>query len=610
MFLLFLFFSTVFIVFFKEKISRKTILITLVSLFPLILISNLFIWKKLDLSFFQSIIPWILPDLFSESYFYSSIIVTCSLYFFSALLLCGFSHFHVIFKFSWKKLIYLLCNSILIFFSALLYFSSKWTMSYFGNIRFDQIMYTLSQPIEGGSSVQIVDYIKGPLLNASFITIWLIVILGLIIFSENRNKKKYFFLEFKICIINIFIIVGIFLTSFLSINMLGYKDIKAYFFDKTKIYEEYYVSPKDTLIQFDGEKRNLIYIFLESMESSYSSKEYGGAEINNLIPNLTNFALKEGVSFSNSSNLGGMISIPGANQTVSSMFAQTSGLPLRTSGSLDVNDYGGVGSEFMPGAYTLGQVLEKEGYNQMLYIGSPASFGGRDKYFMQHGDYEIRDYYWIQGQGLIPNGYSVWWGVEDEKLFPFAKQSILELANKNEPFNFTLLTTDTHFEDGYVSESTPNLFNDQYSNVIHYSDEQVYNFINWIKEQSFYDNTTIILVGDHPTMDKDFFENIDPNYQRTVYNVILNSPTKVENSINNRIFNATDMFPTTLASLGAKIDGDRLGLGTNLYSTRKTLMEELGEDKYFSEIAKKSDFYNKKIIKGTDYKVESNVSSQ
>ncbi|MGX7231745.1 LTA synthase family protein [Enterococcus italicus] len=606
MFLLFVFFPTVFIIIFKGKVSEKKLLIVLVSLFLLVLISSLFIWKKLDLSFFQSIVPWILPNPFLVPYFYSSIIVTFSLYFFSALLLWGFTHFCVFFKFSWKKIIYILFNSLLIFISALFYFSSKWTMSYFGNIHFDQIMYTLSQPIEGGSSVQITDYIKGSLLNASFITIWLVVIMGLIIFSENRSKQRNIFLEFKIPIISIFTILGIIITSFLSINMLGYKDVKAYFFDKTKIYEKYYVSPEDTLIQFNGEKRNLIYIFLESMESSYSSKEYGGAESNNLIPNLTNLALKEGVSFSNSSNLGGMISIPGANQTVSSMFAQTSGLPLRTSGSLDVNDYGGEGSEFMPGAYTLGQILEKEGYNQMLYIGSPASFGGRDKYFMQHGDYEIRDYYWIQGQGLIPNGYSVWWGVEDEKLFPFAKQSILELANKNEPFNFTLLTTDTHFEDGYASESTPNLFNDQYSNVIHYSDEQVYNFISWIKEQSFYDNTTIILVGDHPTMDKDFFENIDPNYQRTVYNVILNSPTKVENSINNRIFNATDMFPTTLAALGAKIDGNRLGLGTNLYSSRKTLMEELGKNNYIDEIAKKSDFYNKKIIKGTDYQVEFN----
>lgn len=68
-------------------------------------------------------------------------------------------------------------------------------MSYFGNIHFDQIMYTLSQPIEGGSSVQITDYIKGPLLNASFITIWLVVIMGLIIFSENRSKQRNIFLE-------------------------------------------------------------------------------------------------------------------------------------------------------------------------------------------------------------------------------------------------------------------------------------------------------------------------------------------------------------------------------------------------------------------------------
>ena len=36
-----------------------------------------------------------------------------------------------------------------------------------------------------------------------------------------------------------------------------------------------------------------------------------------------------------------------------------------------------------------------------------------------------------------------------------------------------------------------------------------------------------------------------------------------------------DMFPTTLASLGAVIDGDRLGLGTNLFSDKPTLAENL-----------------------------------
>ncbi len=97
MFLLFVFFSTVFIIIFKGKVSEKKLLIVLVSLFLLVLISSLFIWKKLDLSFFQSIVPWILPNPFLVPYFYSSIIVTFSLYFFSALLLWGFTHFCVFF---------------------------------------------------------------------------------------------------------------------------------------------------------------------------------------------------------------------------------------------------------------------------------------------------------------------------------------------------------------------------------------------------------------------------------------------------------------------------------------------------------------------------------
>ena len=37
-----------------------------------------------------------------------------------------------------------------------------------------------------------------------------------------------------------------------------------------------------------------------------------------------------------------------------------------------------------------------------------------------------------------------------------------------------------------------------------------------------------------------------------------------------------DMFPTTLAVLGVDIDGDRLGLGANLYADKETLAEKYG----------------------------------
>ena len=64
-----------------------------------------------------------------------------------------------------------------------------------------------------------------------------------------------------------------------------------------------------------------------------------------------------------------------------------------------------------------------------------------------------------------------------------------------------------------------------------------------------------VISGDHLTMDSDFCENIDPDYTRTVYNVIINSPIQPQQE-KNRSFTTMDMFPTTLASLGATIEGD------------------------------------------------------
>ena len=48
--------------------------------------------------------------------------------------------------------------------------------------------------------------------------------------------------------------------------------------------------------------------------------------------------------------------------------------------------------------------------------------------------------------------------------------------------------------------------------------------------------------------------------------------------------------------MGAKIEGDRLGLGTNLFSDKQTLMEELGFKTLDNELQKTSNYYNQKII--------------
>lgn len=495
---------------------------------------------------------------------------------------------------------------LLIFLGFLAYSSSRYAMKGIDNTSFDQILFTMTQPIRGSDTGQIVNYIIDPLLEALLITLPMVTLLYFVTtcsfeFGRLRLQGQPYFNTKKVVMIGL---IGLVFGIFLGGKEMGYADIKAFYFENTSIYDEHYVNPQKVHLKFPKKKRNLVYIFLESMESSYFSKELGGIQEENLLPNFADLAQNEGINFSNSDKLGGMLQIPGANQTASSMVAQTSGLPLRPSTSLNTSESSEENSaEYFPGAYSLGEILDEQGYNQALLMGSEAEFAGRDKYFIQHGGYDIRDYQWAVDSGHIPEDYYEWWGYEDRKLVDYAKETLNELSQKEEPFNLTMLTADTHFEDGYATEDTPDLFGDQYSNVIHDSDRQISELLQWMKKQPFYEDTTVILVGDHLTMDSDFFESVDPDYQRSVFNLLLNTnKQKVRNK--NRQFSAVDMFPTTLSALGVEIPGDRLGLGVNLFSNKPTLVEQLGYDQFQNELMKKSKFYNEKLMQTKEQEEE------
>ena len=171
---------------------------------------------------------------------------------------------------------------------------------------------------------------------------------------------------------------------------------------------------------------------------------------------------------------------------------------------------------FFSGIATLGDILDEEGYSQTLLIGSEAKFGGRELYFTEHGRFDIEDYVYALEEEMLPEDYRVWWGYEDQKLFRFAKDKLKELADQEEPFNLTILTADTHFEDGYLCERCPERYKDNYSNVMACSSSQVNEFIEWVKKQDFYEDTAIVLVGDHPTMDSDFCKDVDSGDRKSV----------------------------------------------------------------------------------------------
>ena len=191
----------------------------------------------------------------------------------------------------------------------------------------------------------------------------------------------------------------------------------------------------------------------------------------------------------------------------------------------------------------------------------------------------------------MPEDYYVWWGFEDEKLIEYAKEDLTELASSDQPFNYTMLTVDTHFEDGYVCDLCQDLHDgNQYGNVISCSDKQVSEFVSWIQQQEWYDNTTIVITGDHPTMDSDFCDPVSSDYSRRVYTAYINADPIENHSKGERQYTTLDTFPTTLAAMGVSIEGNRLGLGTNVFSGEETLLEKDGMQLINTEFSKKSDF--------------------
>lgn len=91
--------------------------------------------------------------------------------------------------------------------------------------------------------------------------------------------------------------------------------------------------------------------------------------------------------------------------------------------------------------------------------------------------------------------------------------------------------------------------------------------------------------------ESEFFKEINPGYDRRVYNTFINSAILPSGTIN-REFNTMDMFPTTLASMGVTIEGNRLGLGQNLFSGEPTLAEKYGQEKVNEELNRNSSFWN------------------
>ena len=475
---------------------------------------------------------------------------------------------------------------------AALWFSNNFNTS----VGFDAVLFTLFSELNGVNPWIIANFIflfllPTLLLSAGF-TVFLINLPKLL--DREHGEPS---LSKRTCSLIIAFAMFV-LTSGIGITSVHLDDYILSRLTVTSLFEDEYVDPADVEIRFPQEKRNLIYIYLESMETTFLSEQDGGALSVNLIPELATLA-KENLNFSQTEGLGGARTTPGSTWTIAAMISHTAGIPLRLPNGIWENGYNYY-SKVLPGVTSLTDILKENGYYQALMVGSDASFGGRREYFTQHGADQIYDLFTAREEGAIPPGYhNGFWGFEDEYLFEYAREKLTEIAAGDQPFAFTMLTVDTHHPEGYRCDFCEEEHSQQFENVLSCSSRQVLAFVQWIQRQEFYENTTVIITGDHYSMNQAYMDRSVPDrYVRRTYNCFINVPVQTEHH-KNREFTTLDMFPTTLAAMGCTIPGDRLGLGTNLFSRVQTLSERYGFDALSAEIEKTSPFYESKFLYGT-----------
>lgn len=459
------------------------------------------------------------------------------------------------------------------------FFAAWWYVRIYGRIGFDSVLFTLTGGLGGVSTDLIRKFLTGAVLPAVLCT----AAAGVLLLRPWKWKR------WLPVTISLALSLGLLVHAAFNVELVEYVLNSN---RTTELYQDEYRDPNSVNITFPEEKRNLIYIYMESMETSYLSKELGGALDYNLIPELTQLA-KENINFSHNEFVGGFRQVTGASWTVGAMVAHTGGVPLKVPEGIDdwQNGYGQEG-EFLDGLTNITSILKEQDYYQTLMVGSVCSFGGRDTLYENHGVDKIYDLITARQDGTVASNYwNDWWGFEDEILYEYAKAQLTAISQQEQPFAFTMLTVDTHHIGGYTCQKCGSNYEESYENAIACASRQVYEFVRWIMEQPFYANTTIVITGDHCSMDAGYFSrNVEDGYERHIYNCFINAAATPFRTTN-RQFCAMDMFPTTLAAMGCTIEGDRLGLGTNLFSKQPTLMEKMGYTRLCTELSKQSDYY-------------------
>ena len=142
------------------------------------------------------------------------------------------------------------------------------------------VLLTLQEPFDDFAYSMVRQYLSATIPQALVITLVLTVFLYVVL---NNTKKR-------LIPIGIYFVVTVALVLY-HIPVLDYIHILNNEPEKNVSYSQFfvenYVNPDSVKITSPEHKRNLILIYLESLENSIADKEHGGNQDTNIIPEIT-----------------------------------------------------------------------------------------------------------------------------------------------------------------------------------------------------------------------------------------------------------------------------------------------------------------------------------
>jgi lipoteichoic acid synthase len=328
----------------------------------------------------------------------------------------------------------------------------------------------------------------------------------------------------------------------------------------------------DTVIELDGksdlfgvaEGKNVIFISAESIQSFVIDNTVNGQEItpflNSLVEDEDTYYFE---NFYHQTEQGK--TSDSEFLTENSLYPLPRGAVFYTHAQ---NDY-----------HALPEILGEKGYYSTVFHANNDSFYNRDQMYPNLGF----DYFYDVEAYEVNENNSVGWGLKDK---PFFEQSMKYLQTLEEPFYAKFITLTNHFPfeldehdksiDRYDSNS--NTLNNFFPTV-RYMDESIEGFFTLLKESGMYDDSIIIIMGDHYGISSNHNKAMSQYLEKeeiTPYDhvqlqrvpLFIHIPGHGKGEVKSTISGQIDMKPTILNLLGIEHDND-IYFGNDIFNASR-----------------------------------------